>query len=50
MKQALCHPERSEGSHIGWTTTQNTLRDQRDFVRSLACARDDTEKMIEEIK
>jgi hypothetical protein len=49
MKQLLCHSERSEGSHIGWTVTQSTLRDQRDFERSLACARDDKSR-IEEMK
>ena len=49
MKQSLCHPERSEGSPIGWTITLCTLRDQRDFERSLAHARDD-KSQIEALK
>jgi len=35
----ICHPERSEGPHIGSWITQTALGDRPDYVRSLAvCA------------
>ena len=46
----LCHPERSEGPPITAWITQTFSRNHRSLVRSLACARDDTAEIIEEMK